>query len=186
MKKIFIYISIFVIGLVLVITAISLKNDLVQTILLSLGTGMIASALTAGFIDLSNYIDFSKKRKYRRAIELNHLSFDMLSLSKLITGVYATKDVNVLINKLSDCEITEDNVNHVISCIDSQRKEIEQELSTIREVQDYLSLSGFFTDHEIVFLCRSINYYNSKPKKENARHVIDNIISYLKMFIDTY
>lgn len=186
MKKTLIYISIFVAGAALAVTAILLKKSFAQTFLLSLGTGLIASSLTAGFIDLSNYIDFSKKRKYRRSIELCHLSFEMLSLARLITGKHESKDINVLINLLSDYEITEVKEDYVISCINSQRTRIEQELNAIREVQDYLSLSGFFTDKEIAFLCRSINFYNKTTGKENIKFVIDNIVSYLEMFIDTY
>ena len=186
MKKILIYCSIFVAGVSLAVTAILLDNSYTQALLLSLGTGLIASSLTAGLIDLTNYIDFSKKSKYRRSIELNHLSFEMLSLARLITGKHEVKDISILIYLLSNCKITEENEEHIISCINAQRVRIEQELNTIQEIQDYLSLSGFFTDKEITFLCRSINYYNKTTGKDNVKFVIDNIVSYLKMFTDTY
>lgn len=184
MKKIVIYISILVVGIVLGVVAVFL-NDLARTILLSLGTGFIASSLTAGFIDFSNYIDFIKRRSYRRKTELHHLSFEMFLLAQFITGEHTTKDVNFLILKLSEYDIPEDNMDYVVSYIDSKRNDILKELNTIRDIQNYLSLSGYFTDQEIAFLCRSINYYSQTPSKENVKTVIRNIVSYLEMFIDT-
>ena len=41
-------------------------------------------------------------------------------------------------------------------------------------------------DKEIVFLCRSINYYHSKPTKDNIRFVLDNILKYFEMFGDAF
>ena len=184
MKKMIIYISILVAGVVMGVLAVFL-NDIARTIFLSLGTGLIASALTAGVIDLSNFIDFGKKRSYRRKIELNHLSFEMFLLAQLITGEHTTKDINTLIIKLSEFDIKEDNTDYVLSYIDSKRNGILKELNTIRDIQNYLSLSGYFTDQEIAFLCRSINYYSQTPSKENVKAVIRNIVSYLEMFIDT-
>lgn len=83
-------------------------------------------------------------------------------------------------------KITEDNKDSIIQAVEMEREAIKKEIETIRNLQDYLSLSGFFTDKEIVFLCRSINYYHSKPTKDNIRFVLDNILKYFEMFGDTF
>lgn len=184
MKKLKIYICIFIGGTAFIISAIFL-DGIAQTLLLSLGTGLIASSLTAGFIDYSNYIDFAKKRKYIRNVELQHLSFDMLLLARQITGKQESKDINLLTEKLSTIEITEENEAEIIVWINSWRREIERELNTIRDNQNYFSLSGCFTEEEISFLCRSINFYDKDTSESNVKFVIDNIASYLEMFRDT-
>ena len=184
MKKIIIYTCIFLAGTAFVIMAFFL-NGIAQTLLLSLGTGLIASSLTAGLIDFSNYIDFAKRRKYIRNVELQYLSFNMLLLARQITGEYESKDINLLTAKLSTIEITEENEAEIIVWINSWRREIERELNTIRENQNYFSLSGCFTEQEISFLCRSINYYDKDASESNVKFVIANIASYLEMFRDT-
>lgn len=184
MKKVIIYTCIFLAGTAFIIAAVFLKG-IAQTLFLSLGTGLIASSLTAGFIDFSNYIDFAKRRKYIRNVELHHLSFDMLLLARQITGEYESKDIVLLTEKLSTMGITEENETDIISWLNSQRREIERELNTIRENQNYFSLSGFFTEQEISFLCRSINYYDKDTNESNVKFVIANIASYLEMFRDT-
>ena len=87
---------------------------------------------------------------------------------------------------LSRIEIKEDNQDNIIQAVGMECESIKKEIETIRMVQDYLSIYGFFTDKEVVFLCRSINYYQSTPTKENVKFVLDNIINYLKMFADTF
>ena len=184
MKK-YIYISIILVGVILFVIALLLKNAITTSILISIGTGLFSSGLTAGLIDLVNYIDFCKKKKYRRKIELHHLSFCMLIVARFVLGEHENKDINDILDKLSGIEITEDNKENMIQAIETERESIKKEIETIRKVQDYLSLSGFFSDMEIVFLCRSINYYQSVPTKENVRFILDNIMNYLKMFVDT-
>ena len=185
MKRIAIYCFIFAIGIVLVLVAVFFDYNVMYTLFLSLGTGLISSALTAGIIELFNYFSFSKKKKYIRNIELHHLSFDMLSIARFITRENDSKDIKFLTCKLASISITEENENDIISMLNSQRTGIEREINTIREIQNYLSLSECFTEQEITFLCRSINYYNNSISKENAKYVIDNIVNYLKMFKDT-
>lgn len=184
MKK-YIYCSIILIGAFLFALTVLFENVIITSIFISIGTGLFSSGLTAGLIDLVNYIDFSKKKKYRRRIELHHLSFDMLMAARFIIGEHDNKDISDILDKMSGIQITEDNQDNIIQAVEMERESIKKEIETIREVQDYLSLSGFFTDKEIVFLCRSINYYQSAPTKENIRFVLDNIINYLKMFTDT-
>ena len=185
MKRIVIYCSIFAIGIVLILLAVFIDNSVIQTVFLSLGTGLLSSALTAGTIEISNYFSFSKKKKYIRNIELQHLSFDMLSLARLITREYDSKDITLLTRELASISITEENEIDVISLLNSQRLAIEREIKIIRENQNYLSLSECFTEQEISFLCRSINYYDKLTSKENAKYVIDNITNYLTLFKDT-
>ena len=67
-----------------------------------------------------------------------------------------SKDINLLTEKLSTIEITEENEAEIIVWINSWRREIERELNTIRDNQNYFSLSGCFTEEEISFLCRYI------------------------------
>ena len=184
MKK-YIYCSIILIGIILFLIAVLIENPITSSILISAGTGLFSSGLTAGLIDLASYIDFSKKKKYRRKIELHHLSFYMLTAARFVIGEYDNKDIRDILDKISGIEITEDNQKNIIQAIGMERESIKKEIEAIRVVQDYLSLSGFFTDKEIVFLCRSINYYQSVPTKENVRFILDNIINYLKMFVDT-
>ncbi len=184
MKKVIIYTCIFLAGTAFVITAFFL-NGIAQTLLLSLGTGLIASSLTAGLIDFSNYIDFAKRRKYIRNVELQHLSFNMLLLARQITGEYESKDIIFLTDKLSAIKIRKEIEADVISWLNSNRGEIERELNTIRENQNYFSLSGCFTEQEISFLCRSINYYDKDASESNVKFVIANIALYLEMFRDT-
>ena len=95
MKKYF-YISIIVTGIILFIVAFILKNETTSNILVGVGTGMFSSGLTAGLIDLSSYIEFNKKKKYRRAIELHYLSFYMLMIAKFILGEHNNQNVNYL------------------------------------------------------------------------------------------
>ena len=184
MKKLKIYICFFLVGIAFVIAAFFLKG-IAQTLFLSLGTGLIASSLTAGLIDFSNYIDFAKRRKYIRNIELHHLSLDMLLLARQITGEYESKDIDLLKERLSTMEITEENETDIMSWLNSKRSDIELELNTVRENQNYFSLSGCFTEQEISFLCRSINYYDKDTSESNVKFVIANIASYLEMFRDT-
>ena len=184
MKKVIIYTCIFIAGFAFVISAFFL-DGIAQMLLLSLGTGLIASSLTAGLIDFSNYIDFAKRRKYIRNVELQHLSFDMLLIARQITGECESKDVKHLTDKLSAIKIREENEADIISWLNSSRGRIERELNTIRDNQNYFSLSGCFTEQEISFLCRSINYYDKDTGESNVKFVIDNIASYLKMFRDT-
>lgn len=185
MKK-YLYISIITTGIILFIVAIMLENATISNILVSTGTGIFSSGLTAGLIDLANYIEFNKKKKYRRTIELNYLSYYMLMIAKFILDEHNDQNVKVILCKLRKVQITENNREIIIQAVENKREEIKKEIETIRNVQDYLSLSGFFTDKEIVFLCRSINYYHSKPTKDNIRFVLDNILTYFEMFGDTF
>ena len=185
MKRLVIYCSILAIGIILVILAVFIDHNVIHAVFLSLGTGLLSSALTAGIIEMSNYFSFSKKKKYIRNIELQHLSFDMLSLARLITREYNSKDIILLTHELASISITAENEIDIISLLNSQRAEIEREINTIRENQNYLSLSECFTEQEISFLCRSINYYDKQTSKENAKYVIDNITNYLTLFKDT-
>ena len=185
MRKYF-YISIIATGIILLIVAFIFKNATTSNILVGVGTGMFSSGLSAGLIDWANYIEFNKKKKYRRAIELHYLSFYMLMIAKFILGEHNNQNVNDILCKFRKVQITEDNRENIIQAVEMEREAIKKEIETIREVQDYLSLSGFFTDKEIVFLCRSINYYHSKPTKDNIRFVLDNILKYFEMFGDTF
>lgn len=185
MKKYF-YISIIATGIILFIVAFILKNETTSNILVGVGTGMFSSGLTAGLIDLSSYIEFNKKKKYRRAIELHYLSFHMLMTARLVLGEYDNNNIKDIHSKIMAIKITEDNKDSIIQAVEMEREAIKKEIETIGEVQDYLALSGFFTDKEIVFLCRSINYYHSKPTKDNIRFVLDNILKYFEMFGDTF
>lgn len=185
MKK-YLYISIIVTGIILFIVAIMLENATISNILVGTGTGIFSSGLTAGLIDLSSYIEFNKKKKYRRAIELHYLSFHMLMTARLVLGEHDDKNIKDIHSKIIAIKITEDNKDSIIQAVEMEREAIKKEIETIGEVQDYLSLSGFFTDKEIVFLCRSINYYHSKPTKDNIRFVLDNILKYFEMFGDTF
>ena len=185
MKK-YLYISIIAAGIILFIVAIMLENATISNILVGTGTGIFSSGLTAGIIDWANYIEFNKKKKYRRAIELHYLSFYMLMIAKFILGEHNNQNVKDILCKLRKVQITEDNRENIIQAVEMEREAIKKEIETIGEIQDYLSLSGFFTDKEIVFLCRSINYYHSKPTKDNIRFVLDNILKYFEMFGDTF
>ena len=185
MKK-YLYISLIVIGIILFIVAIILENAPISNILVGTGTGIFSSGLTAGLIDWANYIEFNKKKKYRRAIELHYLSFDMLMIAKSILGEHNNQNVKDIFCKLREVQITENNREIIIQAVEMKREAIKKEINTIRNVQDYLSLSGTFTDKEIVFLCRSINYYDSKLTKDNIRSVLDNILKYFEMFGDTF
>ena len=185
MKRIIIYITLLLIGIVLFVVAIFCSNNLLLNILLSIGSGLMASSLTAGLIDFSTYIDFKKKRKYIRNIELHHLSLDILLLARQITGEYELKDIDLLKERLSTMEITEENETDIMSWLNSKRSDIELELNTVRENQNYFSLSGCFTEQEISFLCRSINYYDKDTSESNVKFVIANVASYLEMFRDT-
>lgn len=185
MKK-YLYISIIATGIILFIVAIMLENATISNILVGTGTGIFSSGLTAGLIDWANYIEFNKKKKYRRAIELHYLSFHMLMTARLVLGEHDNKNIKDIHSKIIAIKITEDNKDSIIQAVEMEREAIKKEIETIRNVQDYLSLSGFFTDEEIVFLCRSINYYHSKPTKDNIRFVLDNILKYFEMFGDTF
>ena len=173
------------ISIVLVLLSVFIDHNITHTVFLSLGTGLISSALTAGIIEVSNYLSFSKKKKYIRNIELQHLSFDMLSLARLITREYDSTDISLLTRELASISITDENEIDIISLLNSQRPAIEREINIIRDNQNYLSLSECFTGQEISFLCRSINYYDKLTSKENAKYVIDNITNFLTLFKDT-
>lgn len=185
MKKYF-YVSIIATGIILFIVAIMLENATISNILVGTGTGVFSSGLTAGLIDWANYIEFNKKKKYRRAVELHYLSFHMLMTARLVLGEHDNKNIKDIHRKIIAIKITEDNKDSIIQAVEMEREAIKKEIETIRNVQDYLSLSGFFTDKEIVFLCRSINYYHSKPTKDNIRFVLDNVLKYFEMFSDTF
>ncbi len=183
-KELIVYGFILSIGILALVLVSTLLKGVVHTILLSLSTGLIASSLTAGLIEISQYIDFKKKWKYRRSVELRHLSREVFSLAQMIAGDYTAKNLEVLSNKLS-IAIPQEKEDYIISCIDTQRGSIARELNAIRENQNYLLLSGFFTNQEVSFLCRSINHYNKTTTKENYKYVIQNIIDYIEMFADT-
>ena len=145
----------------------------------------MSSALTAGLIDIFTQIDYRKRRKYRRVIELHYLSYYMLAVARSLTNEHDNKNYSFIIDKLSSYNLTGGERNDHISAVNGFREYIKKELDTISNNHDYLSLSGYFTDKEIVFLCRSINYYNIITTVDNIKYVIDNIVSYLKMFYDT-
>lgn len=183
--KLPIYISIFIIGIILCITAIIISPSILQTIVVSLGTGFIAGSLTAGLIDFTSYLDFQKKKKYRRTVELHHLTFEMLTIARLITNQHQSKDIKLLSSKLIGFVLNEENKADIIGILNSARKRIEKDLNTMRTIQDYLSLSGFFSDKEVVFLCRSINLYQREVNDANAQYIFENVSEYLRMFKDT-
>ena len=70
----------------------------------------------------------------------------------------------------------------------SQTKNTQYEINFLVENDLYakttVSLSQFFTDQEVVFLCRSIDLYRH-ISKDNIKYVIDNMIEYIDMFKDT-
>lgn len=185
MKNILISIGILLFGGVVVFVAFFIKDTALQNTLLSLGAGLVSSALTAGLIAIFNHIDYCKRRNYRRRIELHYLSYYMLAIARCITNAHNNKNYAFIIDKLSACNLTDEEQNNCISTVNGFREHIEKELETISNNHDYLSLSGYFTDKEIVFLCRSINYYNKTITIDNLKYVIDNIVAYLKMFNDT-
>jgi len=182
LKKLLIYCAIFLTGLIIMFLASFLFKGVCQTITVSLSTGLIASALTAGAIDISHYIDFRKKRKYRRNVELRYLSREMITLARLITEEHKSNNIKLIIVGLEKVKQKKENKKEIISLLNLKRLAIEKELNNIRTIQDYLSLSGFFSDEEVVFLCRSINYYAQVVGESNETIVIDNIIDYLTMF----
>ena len=184
MRK-YIYLSIIVMGIILICITLAFQNVIVVNICLSIGTGLFSSALTAGLIDLSSYIRFKKRKSYRRKIELHYLSFHMLSLAQGVLKEYNNKNIKDLIVKLSNFKIDDNNVENVLLSIECHQADILKEIETIRKVQVYLSLSRYFDDSEIVFLCRSINYY-SHIGKDNLNFILDNVSKYLDMFSDTY
>lgn len=186
MKKIIIEVCILLLGVILILFSLTSKSNLTIDLLLSLGTGVTASSLTAGLIDWSNYLEFSKKKKYRRKLELSRLSSSMLLVAQGTLKEWGNKDIYDLVQKLSQLTITKENENDIILAIEAPRKYILKEIEAIQQTQGFLSLSQFFTDQEITFLCRSVNFYHSSVSTSNVNFVIENVREYLEMFSDAF
>ena len=185
-SKYIVYVGLLVIGVIFVCLYGFNMPEKTSTILVSLGTGFVASALTAGLIDYINYSDFLNKRKYRRKLELNNLSISILLAARGVIHEYSNKNVDDIIYKLKTTIVNDNNVDVICNSIESMRERIKKEIETIRKCQDFLSLSGYFSDQEITFLCMSINYYDSNITTDRAQIVLNNIIKYLDMFKDTF
>lgn len=183
--RLLIYTSIGIVGVVGIVLSITewFSTELKQ-LLLSIGTGLFTAALTGFAVDFINYSDFNKKRNYRRKIELHYLSFDMLMTARAILNNWDIKEPSKIIKQLRFVKITNDNIDEIVNSAKIMQKSIIGELENIRKAHDYLSLSQFFTDQEVVFLCRSINHYQH-ISKDNVKYVIDNMIKYIEMFKDT-
>ena len=186
MKRIISYIIFLIFGLSFIILSVFLTNQKINDLIIAIGTGLLTSALMALFIEIINKNDFQKKKKYRRKIELHYLSFSMLMMARGIINEYDNKNINDILQKLEKIKFKEDNYQRISLAIESQQKNISTQLENIRKIQDYLSLSNYFRDKEIVFLCRSINYYDKPLVKDRIKTIIENLITYLKFFRDTF
>ena len=183
--RLLIYIPICVVGIVgIILSTVGCFSVELKELPLSIGTGLFTAALTGFAVDFINYSDFNKRRNYRRKIELHYLSFDILITARSILNSWDIKNPSEIRNKLLLVKISDDNIDEIVRSANIRQKSIIGEFENIRKVQDYLSLSQFFTDQEVVFLCRSINLYRH-ISKDNIKYVIDNMIEYIDMFKDT-
>lgn len=180
--RLLIYIPICIAGIIL--SAIGCVSSEIKELLLSIGTGLFTAALTGFAVDFINYLGFNKRRNYRRKIELHYLSFDMLITARSILNNWDIKNPSEIKNQLLLVKISDDNIDEIVRRVNIRQKDIISEFENIKKIQDYLSLSQFFTDQEVVFLCRSINHYQS-ISRDNVKYVIKNIIEYIDMFKDT-
>lgn len=180
-----VYFLVFVCGIILIVFSQTICKGSLVSVLLSIGAGLVSSGLTAYFVDYANYLDFMRKRRYRRTIELDHLSFSMITVAQSIIGESNNRSIPDIIEKLSKIQVNDDNFEQISLAIQSQRDFIKKELQTVYRIQDYLSLSGFFEEQEITFLCRSINYYGNDLSNDRVQTIINNIVNYLNYFSDT-
>lgn len=104
-------------------------------------------------------------------------------MARSILNNWDIKNPSEIRNKLLSVKISNDNIDEIVRSANIRQKSIIGEFENIRKAQDYLSLSQFFTDQEVVFLCRSINLYRH-ISKGNIKYVIDNMIEYFDMFKD--